>query len=105
MDQAQTTQVRHRRSRQQIQELLRLFSKSNVSVKEFCRDHNIHPANFHKWRARYKSKVVSNPKSPGFSSIDIIAAPPNTFPQLFAEVKGIRVYQPVSAMFLKELMR
>jgi len=104
MDQPQTSHVRHRRNKQQIQKLLKLHSASNVSVKDFCREHNIHPAVFYKWKNRYKGKVGNNPKFTGFTTLDIVEGLPAGLPRLFAEVKGIRIYQPVSALFLKELM-
>lgn len=104
MDQSQASQVRHRRNKQQIRELLKLHSASNISVKDFCVEHNIHPAVFYKWKNRYKSKVVGKPKVSGFTTLDVVEGSPVSLPRLFAEVKGIRIYQPVSALFLKELM-
>ena len=93
--------VRQRRSRKQIEELLQLFSKSPCSVKEFCKEQGISPANFHKWKGRYKVGPVAKQKPSGFASIDVTRPP---LPGLFAEVNGIRIYQPVSASFLKELL-
>jgi hypothetical protein len=111
VEQIQKTAVRHRRSGQQVQELLELFAKSNLSVKDFCRQHSISRANFHKWKSRYKSKPDGKEKilglpvrQAGFATLDVVSSLHATVPGLFAEVKGIRIYQPVSASFLKELL-
>jgi hypothetical protein len=103
VEQIQNRPVRIRRSRQEIDNLLNLFRKSNLGVKDFCSLHNISRANFHKWRSRYRSSPAGKKKTSGFARLDI--APSPLAPQgLFAEVKGIRLYQPVSALFLKELL-
>lgn len=95
--------IRIRRSRQEIDDLLDLFAKTDLSVNDFCRQHSISRANFHKWRSRYRSNPVSKKNTSGFTILDIASAP--LAPQgLFAEIKGIRFYQPVSASFLKELL-
>jgi len=103
VEQIQKRPVRIRRSRQEIDDLLDRFAKSNLSVNDFCRQHGISRASFHKWRSRYRSNAVRKKKTSGFATLDIASAPLG--PQgLFAEVKGIRFYQPVSASFLKELL-
>lgn len=99
VEQEQKIPARHRRSKQQIEELLNLFAKGNCGVKDFCKDHNISRANFHKWKSRYRSNQKDEKKASGFARVDIIS-----LPGLFAEVKGIRIYQPVSAAYLKELL-
>jgi hypothetical protein len=103
VEQIQKAPVRYRRSRQQVQELLNLFAKSNVSVKDFCKQHTISAANFHKWRSRYKSNLVSKENTSGFATVDVVDSLPG-LQSLFAEVKGIKIYQRVSASFLKELL-
>ncbi|MDQ6609011.1 MAG: hypothetical protein M3Y85_04240 [Bacteroidota bacterium] len=103
MEQIQKRPVRTRRSRQEIDDLLNLFARGNLSVNDFCKQHSISRANFHKWRSRYSSHPVSKKKTSGFARLHVASAP--LAPQgLFAEVKGIRFYQPVSASFLKELL-
>jgi hypothetical protein len=44
-----------------------------------------------------------NTYSPGFASVKVVDV--SLPPSLFAEVNGIRIYQPVSAAFLKALVR
>ncbi|MBA2745077.1 MAG: transposase [Flavisolibacter sp.] len=94
---------RRRRSKQQIQDLLHEFKKSNTTVKDFCNQHSINACNFHKWKSRYKNISFSKKKTSGFATLAVIDSMP-VLPALFAEVKGIRIYQPVSASFLKEFL-
>ena len=97
--------VRYRRNRQQIQDLLNLFANSNSGVKDFCKQHSISPANFHKWKSRYKTGKKKKTGLPagqaGFARVDVFSSSAS----LFAEVNGIRIFQPVSASFLKELLQ
>lgn len=101
VEDVQKTAIRRRRSSGQIQDLLNLFVKSDVSVKDFCKQHNISAANFHKWKSRYKSNETGKKKTLGFVSVDVISSSTS----LFAEVRGISIYQPVSASYLKELLQ
>jgi hypothetical protein len=92
--------VRNRRSKQQILDLLSVFENSNLTVQEFCSTHNINAGNFHKWTSRYKRNTGTEKFiAGGFAAMNIVASHSG----LFAEVNGIRIYQPVSASFLKEL--
>jgi hypothetical protein len=104
VEQEQKYPARYRRSKQQIEELLNLFAKSNSGVKDFCGEHNISPANFHKWKSRYRSKPQVKKNASGFARLDIVSLPQATLQGLFAEVNGIRIYQPVSAVYLRELI-
>lgn len=101
MDQQQNiVSPRSRRTRSQIESLLAAFSQSNMTVKQFCQAHCIDTGTFHKWQARDKLRVLPKAESAGFASVVVESRSPG----LFAEVKGIRLYQPVSALFLKELL-
>jgi hypothetical protein len=93
--------TRRRRSTHEILELLNEFEKRAVSVKEFCIMYNISKAAFHKWQSRHKSNAD---EQSGFADLHIIPPATNTHAALFAEVKGVKIYQPVSASYLKELM-
>jgi hypothetical protein len=104
MEQINEEHIRQRRSNQQIVQLLEEFEKSNVTVKDFCKQHHISTGNFHKWKSRYKSKVVSRKRASGFARVDIARTSQTDLPGLFAEVNGIRIYQPVAAAYLKELL-
>ena len=100
MEQKDQKPLRPRRSKDQILELLDQFEKSTLPAKEFCLRHHINPAIFNKWKSRYKSKPIKKTTS-GFATIDVASS---STVALFAEVKGIRIYQVVSASFLKELL-
>lgn len=92
-----------RRSRQDILQLLEAFTKAGISVQTFCDQHNIGKSTFHKWQSRYKHKAEASSTATAFSAINIISAAGYSA-TLYAEVNGIKLYQPVSAAYLKELL-
>ena len=102
MEQITNKPSRIRRNNQQILNLLNEFEKSDVSVKEFCEMHSISKATFHKWQSRYRSNLEKRVGSPGFAHLQITSSA-NIQAALFAEVGGIKIYQPVAALYLKEL--
>jgi hypothetical protein len=102
MDRMEQKPLRLRRNRRQIVELLEQFENAGVSVADFCKQHHISISNFHKWKSRYKSKPVAKNKTSVFTTLDILSS--SSPASLFAEVKGIKIYQPVSASFLKDLL-
>lgn len=93
---------RNRRTREQVESLLAEFSKSGLRVKEFCSLHQLSVTTFHKWQARHRKKAAPKDSEPAFARVQIAAWSPGA---LFAEVKGIRLYQPVEAAYLKELLQ
>lgn len=96
--------IRTRRSKSQIINLLNKFEQSALSVQDFCTEHTIHRATFYKWQTRYKASAKKQSSSEsGFAALQISPSP--TASVLFAEVKGIKIYQPVAASYLKELSR
>ena len=94
--------TRTRRSKQQIQDLLQEFERSKSTVTDFCKLHNISAGSFHKWKSRYRVNSVTLNRKSGFAKLNVSAS---TSSALFAEVNGIRIHQPVSASFLKELLQ
>lgn len=90
---------RIRRSKDQIRGLLTEFSKSGLTVKQFCQPLHISTVTFNKWQSRFKTKFVQEAFASGFTPIKIGPSSAG----LFAEINGIRLYQPVSAAYLKEL--
>jgi transposase-like protein len=104
MEQIIEKRTRQRRSNQQILQLLEEFEKSKATVKDFCKKHGISTGNFHKWKSRYRSKSVIKSKASGFAAIDVVSSPQVVSHLLFAEVGSIKIYQPVSATFLKSLL-
>jgi hypothetical protein len=103
MEQNAINRPRLRRSQNQIEQLLQEFEKGNFSVAEFCQLHTVSKAAFHKWQSRYRTKTKKNSKSVGFAKLKIASASINPQGLLFAEVNGIKLYQPVAASYLKEL--
>ena len=93
---------RLRRNIRQIHDLLKEFDKGSVSAVEFCEQHKISKATFYKWQSRYTPKAEKKTEGPGFAGIRII---PSSSSALFAEVNGIKIYQPVAASYLKELLQ
>jgi len=91
---------RKRRKKAQILELLQEFEKSQMTVRDFSKLHSISSGILYKWKNRYKG---NNSKPSGFAKVDVIQ-PKHVAQGLFAEVRGIRIYQHVSATFLKELL-
>jgi hypothetical protein len=101
MEQIINKPTRHRRNRAAILELLDKFKESQLSIKEFCLLHQISQASFHKWQSRYRNKAFGKPAPGGFADLHVTASAH----RLFAEVKGIKIYQPVAAAYLKELLQ
>lgn len=95
MEQSNERVIRRRRSHAEILNLLSEYSKTNETVKQFCITRNINKASFHKWQSRYKTKGSIG----GFAPVQVTSSI-----ALFAEVKGIKIYQPVTAAYLKELL-
>ncbi len=104
MEASQSTIIRQRRNKEEVMDLLRAFEKSNSTIKTFCTERNISYGNFQKWRSRYGSKAAAKKASTSFVKVDIVSKVKEPLPGLFAEVRGIKLYQLVSPSFLKELL-
>ena len=100
MDQQHEKIRRTRKTQEQIADILKKFTSSGSTVKQFCKEQQIVPGTFHKWQSRRKGKALKKTSGAGFAQIQV--NPPVC--NLFAEVKGIRIYQPVSVAYLKELL-
>ena len=88
--------VRKFRGKTAIANLLQEQSRSGQSIKSFCADRGIAEGTFHNWRHKQSGQVDA---SSGFTRVQILPEP-----GLFAVVGGIKIYQPVSAAYLKELL-
>ena len=95
--------ARRQRPPEEIIKLLEEYENSEgITVKEYCTMIGVSDAAFYGWRRMYGAKTDSQERQPGF--IELIASETATTVQgLFAEVKGIKLYQPVTAEFLKAL--
>jgi hypothetical protein len=85
------------RSKAEILKILQEQAQSGQNVKSFCTAQCIASGTFHRWRQQYASRV--DVRSSGFAPVHILPEA-----GLFATVGSIRIYQPVSAAYLKELM-
>ena len=92
---------RTRRSSEEIKKLLETFSQSGMVAKDFCVLHNISEVLFSKWRSRYLNKQAE--KENNFVLLHNTSGMENAS-LLFAEVKGIKIFQVVTASYLKELI-
>jgi len=98
MEEKLTPKVRRFRGKVEILRLLQEYSKSGQNIKNFCALRNISQGTFHRWKLKYsETDPISDPV--GFAPLQIIPEP-----GLFAAVGTIRIYQPVSAAYLKELV-
>ncbi len=97
-----------RRTRKQIVKLLKDYeSREGMTIVEFCKLHDINKSNFYNWQKHYAIKESKPGKPKGFVSLELPPAliqPAVNVPSLFAEVKGIRLYQVVSSEYLKALL-
>ena len=88
---------------EEILQLLEEFEYcGGMTVKEFSKLHGISDATFYNWRKRYSGKRADNRKPGGF--IEILPSPANTSAGLFAEIRGIKLFQAVPAEYLKTLL-
>ena len=92
---------RTRRTAAEIKQLLEEFKHSGFNAADFCKSIGISEGVFYKWRSRYAEKPALEQN--GFVNLRALSVPGNE-PGLFAEVNGIRIYQAVSAQYLKELL-
>ena len=66
--------------------------KSGKSVKEFAKSKGIHEATYYNWRNKYVGKQGKE-KRAGFAKLKINPTQATHTSVLFAEVKGIKIYQ------------
>ena len=87
------------RGKEVILDLLHEQEQSGLTVRAFCQSRSLPEGNFRKWKNRYLTNDPGSRK-PGFTLVEVSKSPSS----LFAEVNGIRIFQPVSATYLKELI-
>lgn len=89
-----------RRSKAEMQALVNKYEcTSGISIKAFCVQHQIFENSFYNARKRYAEKIES--KTSGFITLPL--PPAISTGTLFAEVGNIKLYQAVSAEYLKSL--
>ena len=103
MEQTENQSGSGKRTKEQIRHLLSEYEKSQgLTVKEFCKQHDISEGSFYSFRSRYGFKSKAKGKTGGFIAIATPMLKDSTN-ALFAEVNGIKIYQAVSADYLKIL--
>lgn len=102
--------IRPRKSQLNQQEVFRImeeFEKSDkLCARRFCEQHKMTKGNFYYWIKRYRKRQAGMAVTKGF--IPLVVKTTSSFSSpgswsLFAEVNGIRLYQPVPAEYLKTL--
>jgi hypothetical protein len=93
------------RSSKEIKELLQTFEQSGSDIRMFCQAHNIGVSTLQKWKSRYGKNGEAPAAQDGFMPLHIVSPASNNAEGLFAEVKGIKLYRPVAASYLKELLQ
>jgi transposase-like protein len=98
-----TKKIRVFRNEKTILNILTEYKKSKLNIKAFCIEHNIASATFHNWKKKYGKRTSKPGKPTGFATLQITTTPAVAEP-LFAAVKEIKIYQWVTAAYLKELL-
>lgn len=95
MQENQEKVVRKFRGKTAIVKLLQEQGRSGHNIKTFCAAQGFAEGTFHNWKHKYGSEADT---VSGFATVQIIPEP-----GLFAMVGSIKIYQPVSAAYLKDL--
>lgn len=101
MSNHQADAVNRRRTSQEIQLILQQYRESGATAASFCQQHGLNEGTLHTWRKRYRVAVESAKPTGSFVKVQVNDT---MLPALFAEVRGIRLYQPVSPAFLISLL-
>ena len=96
-----SAEVRRFGDKEKMFKMLHEYEKSNLAIKTFCLENNIAPGTFYYWKKKYNTRSVNQPTQSGFASLHITTPSPAA---IFAEVHGIKIYQWVTAAYLKELL-
>ena len=103
MERFAAKKIRVFRGREAILNILADYKESKLSIKAFCLERNIASATFHNWKKKHSRHTVKPGRHPGFAKLQI-TSPAISGTPLFAEVNGIKLYQWVTAAYLKELL-
>lgn len=101
-----------KRTEQEIHDLLTEFGRQNITVKEFCKLHDIREWAFYAWKKKYGSTSKKDSYEPGFVALQVQETEDTEMGAadvLFAEVvdeKGrcIRIFKQVAASYLQALL-
>lgn len=107
-----TRHPQKRQTEQQIINLLNKYSGSDINAIDFCKKHSIVKGTFYAWKKKYQHKINPTDKAIGFVPLTISVSEQSSCDEecvLFAEVivesgKSIKLFQQMSAAYLKELI-
>lgn len=103
MEQTEKQPASAKPTREQISEIIaRYDKKQRISIKEYCKLHGISEGSFYSARSRQRSSTKGSRRKPGFIAVNPSPSQPSA--TLFAEVRGIKIYQVVPADYLKTLL-
>ena len=93
-----------KRSGEEMQYLINEQAASDLTVKQFCKEHRTSEAVFYYWQKKLKGDKPGKVSRAGFKEIAVKADTKAFSEHLFAEYKGIRFYQEPSVSLLKQLI-
>ena len=93
-----------KRSAEEMRFLLGEQFASDLTVKQFCKEHQVSEAVFYYWQKKLKGEKPAKVSRVGFKEIGVKAENNSFSEHLFAEYKGIRFYQEPSVSLLKQLI-
>jgi hypothetical protein len=95
-----------KRKPEEMFKLLASHCGSELPVKRFCEQQGLSVAQYYYWQKKYKASPNDpNQQAGGFTILELGEELVGPMPaRLFAEYKGIRFYQELSAGFLKQLI-
>lgn len=78
---------------------------SGMIISEYCRAHQISEGSFYYWLKKIKNTSPAPLTTPAILPVKIIEGPNEAAASnLFAEVRGINIFQPVPAEYLLTLL-
>jgi hypothetical protein len=90
-----------RRSAQEIRDIIADYKASGQSRVAYWKSHAINEGTFSTWVRRH----AGNKEPVGFIPVRVAGDGPAEEAGLFAECRGVKLYQRVEASYLKELLR
>ncbi|SHN45658.1 hypothetical protein [Chitinophaga sp. CF418] len=88
-----------------MKEIVSNYPGSGKTVKQYCAANKIKEKTFYYWLRKYRDTKVPILTKPNILpvNLDLISVPGDCQP-LFAELLGIKIYQPVAAEYLLALI-
>ena len=96
--------LQSKRSVEEMRYLLGKQAAGELTIKQFCKEHQLSEAVFYYWQKKLKGGKAGEVSKLGFKEIGVKADNHVFSEHVFAEYKGIRFYQEPSVSFLKQLI-